>query len=98
MSVAQLIATHMNVPYGGVVSAADVVASLRAGRLSAATKAANDILSGVFVKLEPRVIMRCAQQEQIDLASVHQLYLDTLRAGVMVVPKWETAFQALTSP
>lgn len=97
MSAAQLIATHMNVPYGRVVSAADVIASLRAGRLSAATKAANDILSAIFVEFEPRVIMRCAQEEQIALTSVHQLYLDTLRAGVIAVPEWEAAFKALST-
>jgi hypothetical protein len=95
MSVAQLIATHMNAPYGRVVSAADVVASLHAGHLCAASKAANEILSALFVEVEPRLILRCAAQEQVAASKVQKLYEDTVRVGLMPVPEWEKTMGAL---
>lgn len=95
MSVAQLIATHMNAPYGRVVSAEDIVASLHAGHLCASTKAGNEILSALFVEVEPRLIMRCAAQEQVPASTVQKLYEDTIRVGLMPVPAWEEAVGAL---
>lgn len=95
MSVAQLIATHMNVPYGRVVSAADVVASLKAGRLLAPSKFANEILAGLFVEMEPRLILRCAQQENVAISNVQRLYEDTVRVGLMPAPAWEETMKAL---
>ncbi len=95
MSAALLIATHMNVPYGRIVSVQDVVASLRAGRMSAATKEANEILAALFIENAPDLILRCADEEGVSITTVRQLYQDTLARGLMPVLAWEEATRAL---
>jgi hypothetical protein len=96
MPAAQMIATHLNAPYGRVVSASDVVASLREGRLSAASKSANEILAALFVEVEPRLILRCAEEEGVPISAVQKLYVETLREGLMPVPAWERAATTLS--
>ncbi|WP_082516723.1 hypothetical protein [Acidovorax sp. Leaf78] len=97
MPAASLIATHLNAPYGRIVSAGDVALSLTSGRLSAATKAANDILSGLFAEVEPRLILRCAQEEGAALEAVQRLYEETVVQGCVRSPEWEHCDLALFS-
>lgn len=89
MPAASLIATHLNAPYGRIVSARDVALSLISGRLNASTKAANDILSGLFVEIEPRLILRCAREEGAALQAVQELYEESVVRGCMRSPEWE---------
>lgn len=91
MSGASLIANHMNVPYGRIVSASDVAASFRNGCLSASSHAANGILAAFFNEIEPSLIWRCAREVNASLEMVNRLYAHTLRLGFMPSPKWETA-------
>lgn len=93
MSAASMIATHLNVPYGRIVSAHDVALSLMSGRLSASTKEANAILSALFIETAPRLILRCAREEGASLDAVRQLYQETLTQGEMRSPEWEGATQ-----
>lgn len=97
MSAASMIATHLNVPYGRMVSAYDVASSLTSGRLSASTKEANAILSALFIETAPRLILRCAREEGASLESMNQLYQETLAQGEMRSPEWESALQAPTT-
>lgn len=99
MPAAALIATHLNAPYGRIVSARDVALSLTSGRLSASTKEANDILSGLFVEVEPRLILRCAREEGAGPDEVKRLYQETVHGGCMRVPDWEKATEtSVTDP
>ena len=95
MSAASLIATHMNAPYGRILSAQDVVASLQSGHLSASTGHANDLLAALFIEVEPSLILQCAAQESVSLEAVNQLYAQTLGLGGMKSPAWEEAAGAM---
>lgn len=89
MSAASMIATHMNVPYGKIVSEADVIASFRNGKLSAASKDANGILGPFFNEIEPSLIIRCAKELGVSLQTANALYEDTLKRGFCASPAWE---------
>jgi hypothetical protein len=91
MSGAFLIANHMNVPYGRIVSASDVVASFRNGCLSASSHTAKGILAPFFNEIEPSLIWRCAREVNASLEMVNCLYAHTLRLGFMRSPEWEAA-------
>ncbi len=91
MSAASLIATHMNAPYGKIVSAGDVVASLESGHLSASTKEANGILEALFTEVPPDLILKCADQVQAPLAMVNHLYQVTLDLCLMHSQEWKDA-------
>lgn len=95
MSAASLIATHMNAPYGQIVSAQDVVASLQCGHLSGSTGDANDLLAALFIEVEPSLILQCAAQESVSLKAVNQLYAETLGRGGIKSLAWEEAVGAL---
>ncbi|MDH1902110.1 hypothetical protein N5D67_07325 [Comamonas aquatica] len=91
MSAASLIASHMNVPYGQIVSEADVAASFQRGKLSAASLEANGILAPFFNEIEPSLIIRCARELGVSLQTVNALYEDTLTRGFCASPAWEDA-------
>lgn len=95
MSGAFLIANHMNVPYGRIVSASDVVASFRNGCLSASNETANAILAAFFNEIEPSLILRCAREVNASLEMVNRLYAHTLRLGFMPSPEWEATVAQL---
>ncbi|WP_304350854.1 hypothetical protein [Comamonas testosteroni] len=94
MSGASLIANHMNVPYGRIVSAGDVAASLQKGYLAGHCKEANGILAPFFNEVEPSLILRCAVEVGTTISKVNALYQETLRLGFMPSPAWEQAMQA----
>lgn len=91
MSGASLIANHMNVPYGRIVSPEDVASSFRNGRLSAKNDFANGILAPFFNEIEPSLILRCAYEVNVSLDTVNDLYAHTLSLGFMPSPEWEQA-------
>ena len=91
MSAASLIATHMNAPYGKLVSAEDVAASLKSGSLAASTQEANGILEALFTEVSPDLILKCADQIHAPLGMVNRLYRVTLDRGLMHSQAWEDA-------
>lgn len=97
MSGASLIANHMNVPYGRIVSPQDVIASFRNGRLSAKNESANGILAPFFNEIEPSLILRCAHEVNASLEMVNSLYAHTLSLGFMPSPEWEKTVANLQS-
>ncbi len=94
MSGASLIANHMNVPYGRIVSAGDVAASFINGYLAGHSKEVNGILAPFFNEIEPSLILRCAREVHAPLEKVNALYQQTLKLGFMPSPAWEEALQA----
>lgn len=89
MSAAGIIAASMNVPYGPIVAPEDVVRSLRAGKLSAATSQANAILGAMFAEVRPELIIRCAIEEGLSSEHAQMLYEDTWHQGFPRCPQWE---------
>ena len=91
MYAASLIATHLNAPYGKIVSAVDVIASLRSGHFAAASEEANGILEALFIEVSPDLILQCADQVEAPLEKLAHLYEMALELGVMRSPEWENA-------
>lgn len=83
-----MIATHMNAPYGPVVTADDVVASLRRGTFCAATDEANAILAAMFVECSRSLIERAGAELGVPAERLQALYRESLRMGLMPVPEW----------
>lgn len=82
MTAAALIATHLNAPYGRIVSETDVIDSLKSGCFSASSRAANDILAAIFLETSPRLIWRCARETGATVEAISRLYRDSiLRTG-----------------
>lgn len=95
MSAAALVATHLNAPYGPVVTEGDVVASMRRGDLLGLTEEVKAVMSGLFCELDPQLIVRCAVEAGVPIERVNRLYLDTVRFGAFRCPAWEQAVQVL---
>ena len=95
MSAASIIATHMNTPYGKILTPQDVVASLKSGNFNAATKDGNNLLVSLFIEVEPDLILRCAHEIQAPLENVNRLYQRTLECGFFHSPEWEHAIAQL---
>lgn len=92
MSAASLIATHLNAPYGKIVSALDVMTSLKSGCLSASSKEAESLLQALFIEVSPDLIFKCADEINASLQMVNCLYQETLDLGLMPSQAWEDAF------
>jgi len=95
MTAAALISTHLNAPYGAVLTESDVVASLKYGRLSGQSELANAVLGGLFVEVQPQLIARCALEANTTLVQANRLYLDTLAHAFPRCPQWEAAVACL---
>ena len=68
MTAASMIATHLNAPYGPVVTEHDVAGSLRRGMPSASTPEANAILEARFVECGASLIQRAAAELGVPLS------------------------------
>ena len=95
MTIAAIIAGHMNAPYGPVLDENAVWDSLRQGKLSAASEKANAILGGMFCEITPELIVSCALEAKTSVAQAHSLYQDTLAHGFVHCPMWEQAAEML---
>jgi len=91
MSAASMIATHMNAPYGPVVTTDDVVVSLHRGAFCAATGDANAILAAMFVECSRSLIERAGAELGVTAEQLQALYRESLRMGLMPVPEWSKA-------
>ena len=89
MSAISMIATHMNAPYGAVVTEDDVAQSFAAGRFCAATSEANEILCAMFIECDKALIERAARELGVSPETLNALYADSLERGVHAVP-WQT--------
>ena len=98
MSAASLIATHLNAPYGKIVNAGDVIATLRSGHFAAASEEANGILEALFTEVSPDLILQCADQVEAPLEKVAHLYQVALELGVMRSLEWEDATSSVGRP
>lgn len=89
MSAASMIAAHLNVPYGPVVTKDDVVESLRKGTFWAATADAKDILISMFVECRRQLVERAGAELGVPATNLKGLYLESLRMGMHHVPEWD---------
>jgi len=89
MSATSMIVTHMNAPYGAIVTEDDVVQSLRKGTFCAATADGRDILAAVFVECRRGLIERAGVELGIPVSRLKALYLESLRMGLPKVSEWD---------
>ena len=87
--------THLNAPYGAIVSPGDLIESLSQGELRAASPKAAAILSYLFVEVEPRLVMQCAMESGSSRPLANQLYSDTIKGGAPRSALWESSIKAL---
>lgn len=93
MNAAALISTHLNAPVGAVLLESDVLNALKKGCLCAASNKANAVLAGMFVEVEPRLIVQCALEANSNAKVANLLYLDTLSHASPRCPQWEAAME-----
>ncbi|EHK64068.1 hypothetical protein [Achromobacter arsenitoxydans] len=94
----EMIATHLNAPYGHVVDANDVAAALRSGNLSSASDdaLANELLAHMFLELEPELIGRASFEAGVRLEEAQALYqLARDRFGLPRSTRWEDALEGV---
>lgn len=90
MSAVSMIATHINAPYGPVVTPNDVEVSLRRGVFCAATDEANALLSALFVECSRSLIERAANELDVPMERIFMLYQDSLQMGLPEHPEWSS--------
>ncbi|MFE1574168.1 hypothetical protein ACFIQG_20515 [Comamonas odontotermitis] len=73
MSAAAMIATHLNAPYGPIVTESDVIQTLTIGRLSASSTQANALLEALFIECELGLIERAVRENGIAIEQVRLL-------------------------
>lgn len=90
-SALDLVVTHLNAPYGDLVSVDDLTAVLVGGTTTIiAEPAAAGILGRLFVEVSPALIGRCMVAAGATFTSVGALYAESI-AHCGRVPAWERA-------
>ncbi|MFJ1300913.1 hypothetical protein ACILG0_13155 [Pseudomonadota bacterium AL_CKDN230030165-1A_HGKHYDSX7] len=90
----QMIATHLNAPYGAILTAADVRAALRAGTLQglAVSALGKELIAGMYVELQPEVIGCASYEAGVNLEEAQALYEHVRAQWAMPrVAAWEEA-------
>lgn len=94
----EMIATHLNAPYGPVVTPADVAAALRSGDLSSVPgdDLAKELLASMFIELEPEFIGRACYEAGVRLEEAQALYQQArAQFGLPKVARWEDALEGV---
>lgn len=94
----EMIAAHLNAPYGNVVHPADVAAALRSGDLSSMTDnaLAKELLASMFIELEPEFIGRASYEAGVRLEEAEALYRQVRRQfGLPRAARWEEAMEGV---
>lgn len=94
----EMIATHLNAPYGRVVEPRDVAAALRGGDLSSASgdELVQELLANMFIELEPEFIGRASFEAGVRLEEAHALYQRAREQfGLPRIEQWEQALEGV---
>lgn len=94
----EMIATHLNAPYGEVVSPTDVAAALRTGDFASVTHdaLAQELLAHMFIELEPEFIGRASFEAGVRLEEADALYRTARRYfDLPRAVRWEEALEGV---
>jgi hypothetical protein len=96
MSGLGIAVTHLNAPYGKVVSEEQLALALRHGTVHIAgiSETAGAIITSLFTESTPNLIMRCIKEAGATIESAHALYLETTKEWYRC-SEWEEAVQHL---
>jgi len=87
-----MVATHLNAPYGNVVTAAEVALVLRAGSLAdVQSELSRALLMTMFIECAPQSILSAALEAGGSWRTVRSLYQEAVTGGMQPVRDWETA-------
>lgn len=85
-----MIATHLNAPYGEVVMARDVAAVLRAGTLASLPPGLpRSILWALFAECAPATVLSATLEAGGSWRTAHALYREIVAGGGARVRGWE---------
>lgn len=94
----EMIATHLNAPYGEVVSPTDVAAALRHGDLTSVAHdaLAQELLAHMFFELEPEFIGRASFEAGVRLEEADALYQNARQHfDLPRAVRWEEALEGV---
>jgi len=84
-----MIVTHLNAPYGAVLTVADVTKLLRHGSAALIDHPAADVLGWLFVECRPALIERACMEAGLPGHRAAQVYASLVAAGAPRVAAWE---------
>lgn len=90
----QMIATHLNAPYGAILTAADVRDALRAGTSHglAISALGKELIASMYVELQPEIIGCASYEAGVNLEEAQSLYAHVRSEwAVPRVAMWEEA-------
>lgn len=88
---AEMIAAHLNAPYGPLVTASDVVAVLSQGATSLVGKdpAAAFALGSIFDECRPSLVLKACAEIGLDHSAALTAYSSLVSAGANRVSEWD---------
>jgi hypothetical protein len=98
MSGLGIAVTHLNAPYGKVVTEEQLALALRSGtvHMEGIPYKSGAIITSLFTESTPNLIMRCIKDAGATIESAQALYLETTKDWYRC-PEWEEAVQHLLS-
>lgn len=98
MSKLDVAVTHLNAPYGPVVTVDHFVAALRAGsyQLDEIPYSSGAIIASAFNECSANLMLQCIREAGASIESANRLYQETLADYMPPSPEWEEAVRTLT--
>lgn len=90
----EMIVSHLNAPYGAVVTAGDVVEALCVGKTALAQNPAADVLGWLFAECSPALIEKACAEIKVPLQQAVHAYASFVSVGAPKVPAWEAKLAA----
>lgn len=81
--------SHLNAPYGPIVTDKDLTESLLSGIIVGNSPTARAIISQLFIEVAPSLVMRCVKEVDASVERAQMLYEKALESGVVRNPAWE---------
>lgn len=91
MSAISMTVSHLNAPYGPIVTEKDLAESLSTGFIVGNSPTAQAIIGQLFIEVAPSLVMRCVNEVGGTVECAEKLYAQTLKSGVVRNPDWEKA-------
>jgi hypothetical protein len=90
-----MLVTHLNAPYGEVVTRDDVLGVLRVGEAALPhDRATASVLGSLFDECSPKLVERACDETQVPLHQAAAAYASLVRLGARRVPAWDARLSA----
>lgn len=95
MSAISMTVSHLNAPYGPIVTDKDLAESLLTGSIVGNSSTARAIIGQLFIEVSPSLVLRCAREAGGTVKQADMLYQKSLESGVVRNPVWEQSVRSL---